>query len=496
MTIRVQKNKERIEFGDFQTPDSLACEICDFLWSQGVRPKSVVEPTCGKGSFLIASLKTFDSSKKFIATDINSEYMRVLSSKVCSFSSADIEFKNADFFLVDWHNIFVGLPKPLLIIGNPPWVTNSELGTIAGNNLPIKTNFQNHKGLDAITGKANFDISEWMLIHLLDCAQNHVSVLAMLCKTSVARKVLRYAWQNNFRVAEASIHVIDAKRHFNVSVDACLLVCKTGRLPNVKQCTIYKGLSTNNRTGSIGQHNSGLLVDPEKYVKWSRFDAIAHYKWRSGVKHDCAKVLELSCEGNRFTNGLGEICDIEKDFLYPLFKSSSVANNKVGEPKLWVLITQKNMSDDPAVIEKQAPKTWDYLKEHAHLLDKRKSSIYKGRPRFSIFGIGDYAFAPWKVSISGLYKKIHFSVISPYMEKPSMVDDTCYYLPCKNQEEAISLSKLLNSEATKKFLDSFIFWDSKRPITIDVLRRINISALAKELGISNLQTVDTCLPFN
>jgi len=496
MTSRVKKNREKIEFGDFQTPDSLAHEICEFLLSQGVRPESVVEPTCGKGNFIIASIKTFNSCKKFIASDINSDYIRVLSDKVCSFSSADVEFKNADFFLVDWHNIFVRLPKPLLIIGNPPWVTNSELGTIAGNNLPAKTNFQNHKGLDAITGKANFDISEWMLIHLLDCAQNQVSVLAMLCKTSVARKVLRYAWQNNFRVAEVSIHLINAKQHFNVSVDACLLVCKTGRLPNVKQCDVYKGLSTCNRIGSIGQHNSGLLVDPEKYMKWSRFDAIAHYKWRSGIKHDCAKVLELSCAGNRFTNGLGEICDIENDFLYPLFKSSSVANNDVIAPKSWVLITQKNLSDDTSIIEKQAPKTWAYLKEHAYLLDRRKSSIYKGRPPFSIFGVGDYAFAPWKVSISGLYKKIQFSVIQPYMGKPSMVDDTCYYLPCENQEEAVTLAELLNSEVTRKFLDSFIFWDSKRPITIEVLRRINIHRLAEELGISNLQPVEMCLPFS
>ena len=38
---------------------------------------------------------------------------------------------------------------------------------LASPNLPSKSNFQNRKGLDAVTGKANFDISEWMLIQLM-----------------------------------------------------------------------------------------------------------------------------------------------------------------------------------------------------------------------------------------------------------------------------------------------------------------------------------------
>ena len=34
------------------------------------------------------------------------------------------------------------------------------------------------------------------------------------------------------------------------------------------------------------------------------------------------------------------------------------------------------------------------------LFERRKSIIYKNKPRFSIFGIGDYAFAKYKVGIS------------------------------------------------------------------------------------------------
>jgi len=31
-------------------------------------------------------------------------------------------------------------------------------------------------------------------------------------------------------------------------------------------------------------------------------------------------------------------------------------------------------------------------------------------------------------------------------------------------------------------LEAFIFWDAKRPITIDILKRLDLVALARELG--------------
>jgi hypothetical protein len=73
-----------------------------------------------------------------------------------------------------------------------------------------------------------------------------------------------------------------------------------------------------------------------------------------------------------------------------------------------------------------------------------------------------------------------------------MVDDTCYSIPCHSQEEAELLHNLLSSDASLSFINSLIFIDSKRPITIDVLRRISIVELARELGKFNeLQQFDS-----
>ena len=129
-----------------------------------------------------------------------------------------------------------------------------------------------------------------------------------------------------------------------------------------------------------------------------------------------------------------------------------------------------------------APKTWKYLEDHSDELDSRKSSIYQNRPRFSVFGVGDYSFAPWKVALSGLYKSFTFVVVPPHNGRPVMVDDTCYSIPCKCEKEAWLLRDLLNAQPAQRFLWSLVFQDSKRPITVDILRRLSFINVAKMMN--------------
>lgn len=49
----------QIEFGDFQTPQSLADRVCLKLRREGINPSLVVEPTCGLGNFLDAAQRIF-----------------------------------------------------------------------------------------------------------------------------------------------------------------------------------------------------------------------------------------------------------------------------------------------------------------------------------------------------------------------------------------------------------------------------------------------------
>src|SRR3990172_2313319 len=196
------KNRQKAEFGDFQTPIELARKVCSLLSRRGVKPASILEPSCGEGSFLRACLEFFPLVRNLIGIDINEDYVHAARLAVTGLTprTASIEIIQADFFRLDWTSLLESVPQPILVIGNPPWVTNAELGSLRSSNLPDKSNYHERRGIDAITGKGNFDISEWLLNRAIEWINGGEAVLAMLCKTSVARKALHYAWKNGQRI--------------------------------------------------------------------------------------------------------------------------------------------------------------------------------------------------------------------------------------------------------------------------------------------------------
>ncbi len=433
---------------------------------------------------MLSALDRFTSVVRAIGVDINPEYVAWLKQRLVARSYADIaQVFQGDFFDLDWGQLLDGLPEPILVIGNPPWVTSSELASLNSTNLPHKTNFLQLAGLDAKTGKSNFDISEWMLIHILEVLEHRDATIAMLCKTSAARKVLGYAWQRNLGLKRSQIYLIDARKVFDASVDACLLVCDLARGERHDQvCRVYKEISHDTRPTTFGYRNNRLIANIEYYERWGHLENASSHEWRSGIKHDNARVMELEREKHGFRNKLGELCDLETTYLYPMLKSSDVANKVTPQPSRWMLVPQKFIGQNTTSIQHLAPKTWAYLLAHGEALDKRRSSVYRGQPRFSVFGVGEYSFSPYKVAISGLYKKLHFALVGPYAGKPVVLDDTCYFMPCSSEREAQYLTQLLNSKVAKEFFRAFVFWDAKRPITISILKRLSLAALAKELG--------------
>jgi len=466
------------EFGDFQTPESLATRATSLVASIYGTPDCVIEPTAGLGTFLKSAVAQWQNDSEYEGYEINEEYVKEARKDL---ENLGVKFFHRDFFTEDWKkNLARSGNSKLLVIGNPPWVTNSDLGQLGSQNLPDKTNFQGLRGFEARTGKSNFDIAEWMLIRLIEALPSD-GAIAMLCKTMTARKVLRHFWKTTGGLKGSKLFRINAKVEFDVAVDACLFVT-TGKITADRTATVYTDLDLKSPATKFGFIDGGLVSNIEAYQKYHHLDGgSTAYTWRSGVKHDAAKVMEFTRDGNDLINGLGEVVDIEDDYLFPLLKSSDLANGRL-EPRKSVLVTQRHTGDDTSIIQSIAPKTWDYLNCHSTILDGRKSSIYKNRSRFCVFGIGLYSFAPWKVAISGLYKNFSFVVLKPRDRKPVMVDDTCYTIPCKTEAEARLLQDALSSEAAKEFLGSLVFIDSKRPITVDVLSRLSIIELTKNVG--------------
>jgi hypothetical protein len=482
MATKTPKTKSITEFGDFQTPDLLAAQACAVVARHCRSPGSIVEPTCGVGAFLLAALHQFPSATRAFGMDINADYVEVLRKRLNDVPLKHPEVVQGNFFETDWPRLLKSMPEPLLIVGNPPWVTNAQLGAIGSTNLPEKSNFQSLAGFDALTGKSNFDISEWMLIRLLEWLGSREATVAMLCKSMVARKVLTHAWRTRLRIHAADMFTVDAAEHFGASVEACLLVCSTGQDQPTTECRVWSGLEASTPEHFIGFRDGQLIADVRFYDKWKHLQGESHCEWRSGVKHDCSGVMELRLSDAGLQNGLGEPVDIEDTFLFPMLKSSDLASSKPQKARRFMLVTQSRVGEDTNRIATLAPKTWNYLNQHAERLDRRGSIIYKKRPRFSVFGIGPYTFAPWKVAISGFYKSLEFQIVGPEHGKPVVLDDTANFVPCASEAQARHIASLLNSTEAREFFESFVFWDNKRPVTVELLKRLNLQALAKHRG--------------
>lgn len=477
-------SKTKVEYGDFQTPLELAEKICHKLVELGVSPDIIVEPTCGIGNFIQAAAHSFQLARKIIGVEVNQNYLQEIKENQHLSQNERIQVQQGDFFEVDWYSLINKIEGKILVLGNFPWVTNSQQGAIAGKNLPQKTNFQARSGLDAITGKSNFDISEWMLIQSIQWLQKREAYLAMLCKTSVSRKLLSYIHSRNLNIAYCATYKIDAKKYFDATVDACLLVCKFDSDSQNYFCDVFSSLEADTYY-RIGYRNNMLIrdvicFDKLKYLYNPKLDK----KWRSGIKHDCSSVMELRKVDDSFVNGLGEVVNLEETCLFPLLKGSDVAQNRTEIVDRYVLVTQRFIGESTEYIQKLAPKTWKYLETHAEYLDSRKSKIYQKSYRFSMFGVGAYTFAPWKIAICGLYKKLDFRLIGKINNKATVFDDTVYFLSFEDEELAYQTFMLLTSRSAIYFYDSLIFWDEKRPIKSSILNSLDLSAVAERLSIS------------
>jgi SAM-dependent methyltransferase len=483
--MATRKDVKTWEYGDFQTPKSLAdIAVARLRDTLSFTPKTIIEPTCGVGAFLMAAAEAFPDAEKILGVEIDASYLSVLRNEIGEAPYRDkVDLIQADFFKLDWEAMLATLPKPILFIGNPPWVTNADIGLIKGDNLPVKSNFQNHKGFDAVTGKANFDISESMVLKQMDWIDQHGGAVAMLCKTAVARKILQSAWKANRPIEGSTCVQIDAMAHFGAAVDACFFQVERGHGEPSTDCAFFESFDDDAPSSVFGFHDGMVISNVDSYYRRRRLiGRDPHYTWRSGVKHDCSKVMELRRDGSGLLNGLGEIVSIEPTHLYPLLKSSDVAHGRVNQARLNVIVTQKKVGDQTDHIRLTSPATWAYLNRHRSLLDNRGSVIYRGKPSFSIFGIGPYAFEHWKVAISGFYKRLSFQLIPPHDDKPVMVDDTVYFLGCHTRAEAEFLHDILGSDEAQEALESMTFWNDKRPITVDLLKRLNIEELAQTLG--------------
>ncbi len=433
-------------------------------------PETIIEPTCGRGSIVRAALEE-QPQARVIGIELQSQHVQELRNS--GISDERMQVFEADYFQFDWEALIDEVAKPLWIVGNPPWVTNSFLMGAGSTNLPAKSPQADLRGIEAQTGKSNFDISESMIRDWFQWAAGCNGTLAVICKQSVARKVLLWWWKRDAAAPAARIHLIDAKEHFGANVSACVLVCSFAIRGHEKVCDVYPNTDAELSESSFGYVDGFVVADVPAYKEGRPFLGTSQPRWRSGIKHDAAFALELERVAGRLRTKAGDEVDVDTTNLFPLRKGSDLRKSN-SDRFLIVPNTDLSKSHDELVLSIGA-RTLVHLQRNREVFSRRKSSIYRKGGDFSIFGVGPYTFLPWKVAIGALYKSLDFVLIGPREDKPVVFDDTVYFLSFETESEAKAALSKLESESVQRFLRSMIFWDDMRPVKTDILNRVDLS---------------------
>ena len=169
---------------------------------------------------------------------------------------------------------------------------------------------------------------------------------------------------------------------------------------------------------------------------------------------------------------------VETALVYPLLRGSDVGRWKA-TPELSILLTHKHGQKLKAIPENSMqrgfPKAFSYFKRFEGMLRARpafKRYFKEDAPFYSIFNIGDYTFAPWKVVWRYIATGAVCCVVGPNSDGKLIIPD-CKLMLCEavSEEEAYYIAALFNSSPSNLAIRSY---SVSTQISTHVLENIRI----------------------
>lgn len=156
----------------------------------------------------------------------------------------------------------------------------------------------------------------------------------------------------------------------------------------------------------------------------------------------------------------------EPGLLYPLIRGRDIQRWRA-DPSLALLLVQDPSTRtglSESVMEAQYPRSLAYLREFEAVLRSRKSRIVRNLmakgPFYSMFGIGNYTFARFKVVWRELDSEVNACVVGERevagTVKPCVPDHTCVMIPLEFEEEAHFICAALNSAPARLAIRNFV----------------------------------------
>lgn len=499
---RVVPREVRLALGEYYTPRGVADLAVDGL-DVADPDATVLDPGCGSGVFLTACLDRklagiaddapqarLDAAvSSVVGIDLNPVAVKSAKLAYCAslfdeLASAGVDEIEVPVFLTD----ALGLMREDelrydgetttegfdTLVGNPPWVPwerlPSQIKTRLRERYVDDLGLQPHEGAVARLGHNNDDLAVpfvWICLHRYLRAGGTASfVLKRDIMRGAAGAVLRRLQVGDRPLSVDHVHDLAGLEPFpEVGANAAIYRFAADTDPVFPiETTVWRstdGSSPDYGTGSTlretaTRHQTEVRpLDPDDpTTAWIRADAeraalgeCAH-DIRHGLKDDANAVFGLDRE---------DLDALEPDRVYPYVKSRHVRKYGLTGHDLRLVPAEKAGEDNESWLREECPRTYDYLSAHREtLLDRASSWLDKG-PFYSVFGLGEYTWADYKIAWCRLGFKPDFAVIStrddPDLGEQQVIPGDHYmFVATDHRETAHFLCALLNSAPYQRTL--------------------------------------------
>ncbi len=393
------------------------------------------------------------------------------------------------------------------VAGNPPWINWESLPqAYRDRSAPLwqEMGLFVHSGMDTILGKGKKDLSTLMTYVVADRYLKPGGKLGFVITQSVWKTSGAGQGFRRFRLGEKGaplrvLHVDDLSRlqvFEGASTRASVFVLQKGQPTRYPVPYTYwqktspgQGLDYDSTLDEVlaqtrrlnfqaapvdpnDPTSAWLTARPQALQTLQKVLGKSEYQAHAGVTTWANSVYWLEKIAERpdglwimrnVTEGAKRQVDaitveLEPDLLYPLVRGRDV-HRWLAQPSAYLLMTQDpqlRRGLDPTTVQTRYPKTWAYLKRFETVLRERSGfkryftrkqgkQVVEIGPFYSLFNVGDYTFAPWKVVWPNMGNRIDAAVISTENGKAIVPQHIVTILPVEDDSEAFYVASVVNS---------------------------------------------------
>ncbi|MGL1892848.1 MAG: SAM-dependent methyltransferase [Spirochaetaceae bacterium] len=415
-------SKTRLKQGIFFTKLHVVNKITSHFKLNNV--KHVIDSAAGSCNFLIDLAKKNQEIEFYGIEKNETIYNNVLE---------DIKgIKNLHYFKGDILLDKFPIPKCDLYIGNPPFINFSDLDEDYREKIkPIWLSyFPESKGFKMLLGDSRGDISQLIFAFTVKQYLKNSGRIGVILPNSLIKGNSASAGFRKFQniVVESIVDISDDNPFNNTTRNCFYILAKNGGKTKFPIKYIV-----NNRIIKLVKAGDDLVEQGQTILQTSE------YKARQGVNTLGANSVFFFKEKPAF----------ESKLLKPLLKSSDI-NPFNYEPSYQILYPYKNGKLIPEeTLMANYPIAYNYLSGFREKLEHRKSRFAQ-KCWYSLFGVGPYTCAKYKVVWRGLgAKELVAALTTDTIPNQSM---NCY-IPTETELEGHFLCGIMNSKIFKSQLN-------------------------------------------